>query len=818
MAHLLAKLPHAHDEATPRPRWDVTAAGMVRTGRLRPGNFGPKILPVNNTHDEPSTLSVVESRFRGAIAASLDAFFLCESVRDARGEITDFRVVELNERGETLVGRPRGELVGRTALELVPGIRESGLLDQLIRVVETGDSYEDDVRVEDDDGGARWLRHQAVRVEDGLAITSRDITKRKEVEESLTRSEARFRHLVESASDAIYRIDPHGVFTYANPVASRLLGFRAEEGGIIGRMYLEFVRRDYHEQGIALYKKQVTERIPVTYWEFPAIAPDGRELWIGQNVHIEQRDGWVTSLFAVARDITERKKAELALRESEARYRFLTEHSTDMLSRHAADGTTIFASPACFSMLGYTPGELVGNSMFEYCHPDDLEAMRAATARLIGHQGAETLTYRARRRDGSYVWLETTSQAVRDPKSDLVGEVLSVSRDITERRRLEEELRQAQKMDAVGQLAGGVAHDFNNLLTAIRGFTDILARGIEPEDPRRKDVAEILKATERAASLTRQLLAFSKRQVLRIEALSVNGIVSDMAKIIRRLLGDSIKVEMALEPKVWTIRADPGQLEQVLLNLALNARDAMTGGGTLRIATRNVDVPPTNALDAVLPAGRYVLLEVADTGVGMSDETRSRIFEPFFTTKEPNGRSGLGLATVYGIVAQSGGHISVASKLGAGATFSIHLPVAAGAQAIDGAGHAGPPRSSAGNIILVAEDNEGVRALTVRILRDAGYRVYEACDGVDALETLRALAEPVDLLISDVMMPRMNGSELTAHFQRVQPGTPMLIISGYMDDETGRRTFSDPGSILPKPFTPDALLSRVKDLIGVPPR
>jgi PAS domain S-box-containing protein len=802
-----------HDSATLTPC-------RRRRRRLRAPRTCYEILVVSTSPagTDAATLSVLESRFRGAIAASLDAFFLCESVRDDAGRIVDFRLVELNERGEALIGRARVDLVGRLVCDVVPTIRDSRLLRQLIQVVETGESFEDEVQVEDDRGEKRWIRHQAVRVDDGVAITSRDITKRRHVEESLVQSEARFRHLVESASDGIYRIDTHGVFTYANPIVSRLLGCSPDDGGIVGRMYLDFVRRDYHEQGIALYKRQVTERIPVTYWEFPAVTVDGRELWVGQNVHIEQRNGWVTSLFAVARDITERKRAEVALRESEARYRFLTEHSTDMLSRHAADGSIIYVSPVCFTILGYTVGELVGNSMFEYCHPEDLEAMRAATARLIGQQSAETLTYRARRRDGTYVWLETTSQAVRDPKSGLVGEVLSVSRDITERRRLEEELRQAQKMDAVGQLAGGVAHDFNNLLTTIRGFADLIARGFEADDARRKDIAEILKATERAASLTRQLLAFSKRQVLRVEALSVNGIVADMVKIIRRLLGDSIKVDSALEPKIWTVRADPGQLEQVLLNLALNARDAMPKGGSLRITTRNVEVAAVSAPETVVPAGNYVLLEIRDTGTGMSDETRARVFEPFFTTKDPSGRSGLGLATVYGIVSQSGGHISVTSSLGTGTTFSIHLPAVVGGRAVGDRGEGAAPHSATGNAILIAEDNEGVRALTVRILTGAGYRVFEGCDGVDALETLRSLPEPVDLLISDVMMPRMNGSELTAQFQQEQPGTPILLISGYMDEETVQRAFNEPDAILAKPFAPDALLNRVRELIGVPAR
>jgi PAS domain S-box-containing protein len=760
-----------------------------------------------------ATLSLVESRFRGAIAASLDAFFLCESVRGATGLIVDFRVVELNERGEAFLGRDRADLLGRLVCDLLPSIRETDLLAQLARVVETGESFEDELRFEGDAGETRWVRHQIVRVEDGIAITSRDITKRKAVEESLRESEERFRHLVESASDGIYRIDTRGTFTYANPIASRLLGF-ATGDGIVGRSYLQFVRRDYHEQGIALYRRQIVERLPVTYWEFPAITQDGRALWIGQNVHLEQQDGQIVSLFAVARDITERKTAELALRESEERHRFLAEHSTDMLSRLSPDGTILYVSAVCLTLLGYAAEELVGTSIFELCHPDDLESLRGASARLLGHHGIETSTYRVRRRDGHFVWFETTSQAVLNTKSGLVDEVLGMSRDVSERRRMEEELRQAQKMEAVGQLAGGVAHDFNNLLTAIRGFTDLLARSVEPDDPRRKDIGEILKATERAAALTRQLLAFSKRQILRLEPTSVNTVVDDMTKIIRRLIGESATVETALDPRLWTVRADPGQLEQVLLNIALNARDAMAGDGKLRIATHNVEVAPTTAPDAVIPPGKYVVLELSDNGTGMTDETRARVFEPFFTTKDPNGRSGLGLATVYGIVTQTGGHIAVSSGLGEGTKFTIHLPVIADPSAFGGHAQGSTPRSSTGNTILIAEDNEGVRALTVRLLVDAGYRVFEGCDGVDALETLKAIGEPVDMLISDVMMPRMNGSELASHFQRIQPGTPILLMSGYMDEESVRRAFKEPDAILPKPFTAEALLSRVKDLIG----
>ena len=460
-----------------------------------------------------SPLSLVERRFRGAISASLDAFFLCESVREAgkTGPIVDFRVIELNTRGEVLLDRSRADILGKRVTELLPIVRSSGLLDRFIRVVEAGESFEDEIRVDDQGQGARWFRHQAVAVGDGIAITSRDVTRRRVVEEELRASEARYRDLVESVSDGMYRIDPRGFFTYANQTASRVLGLPDGDAGLVGRSYLELVRPDYHHAGSALYRRQIMERIPVTYWEFPVVRTDGGEVWVGQNVHIEEREGVVVSLFAVARNITERREAEFALRESEERHRFLAEHSTDLLSRQSADGVILYASPSARPLIGYAPSDLVGHSIFEFCHADDLEALRGASIRVLGHRGIETISYRVRRRDGQFVWIETTSQAVRDGQSGAVREVLAVSRDVTERRRLEEELRQAQKMEAVGQLAGGVAHDFNNLLTAIRGFTDLMAMTFAADDPRRRDAAEVLRATERAAALTRQLLAFSRR-------------------------------------------------------------------------------------------------------------------------------------------------------------------------------------------------------------------------------------------------------------------------------------------------------------------
>ena len=755
-----------------------------------------------------AALATIENRFHGAIAASFDALYLCESVREG-SRVTDFTVVELNRRGELMLAKSREAVIGHRASELAPMLEPSGLLSKLIYVAERGSPLEDEQRIDDLPAGPRWVRLQVVRVGDGIAVAVRDITKRKAVEESLRASEARFRHLVESASDGIYRIDPLGVFTYANPIASRLLGLGADES-IVGRLYLDFVRPDHRATAIQLYRRQIIGRAPVTYWEFPAITLDGRELWIGQNVQIEQTNGRVTELFAVARDITQRKLAEIALRDSEQLHRFLSEHSTDIVSRLTPEGRTIYVSPVCDKLLGYSPEQLVGRSAFESVHEDDLDLAREALARIAAHGGIEILTMRIRRSDGRFIWFEATAKAVHDATGAL-QEILTVARDITERRRLDEELRQAQKMEAVGQLAGGVAHDFNNILTAIRGFSESLDRTFAANDPRRRDVSEIVSATERAAALTHQLLAFSRRQVLRLETLSLNTIIKDMVKILRRLLGESVRVTTTLEPNLWTTRVDPGQIEHVLLKLALTARAAMPRGGELAIITRNVSLQPDD--DAVLASGKYVLLEMRDTGTGMSEAARARVFDPFFTRRDPADHADLGLAAVYGIVTQSGGHIGVTSAVNVGTSFAIHLPVSE-VEAPAPSSTTVAARSAHGNTVLVAEDNEAVRTVATRVLESAGYHVLSACDGVEAVELLRARTEPVDLLITDVTMPRMSGSELAIHFAQLQPGAPLLFITGFMDEASARQTFESSLPVLHKPFSAEALIERVHQIIG----
>ena len=430
---------------------------------------------------------------------------------------------------------------------------------------------------------------------------------------------------------------------------------------------------------------------------------------------------------------------------------------------------------------------------------------RAKAGETLGHVDLVLLTAA-----GTPLTLEgnisCTSSDGRPPR------IRGIYRDVTERKRVEDQLRRAERMQAAGRLAGGVAHEVNNMMTGVIGFSEFLMRSLEPADPRRSEVTEIIKAGTRAADVTRQLLAFTRQQFLRPETLTVNGVVRDLEKMLRRVLGEDHALELALDADAGEIRADRGQLEQVLVNLMLNARDAMPGHGRATIATRVVELDDEYARghDGVaIPRGQYVQLTVTDTGVGMPPDVQARIFEPFFTTKPVGQGTGLGLSTVYGIVKQSGGFIWVHSAPGLGTTFKIDLPRV-------GATHSPPPttrrpRATPGGseTILVVEDEDLVRALATRSLAERGYRVIEAREGSEALRQLELHPSGVDLVISDVVMPEMGGRELARRLGTQRPSLPVLFISGYTGEDVIQRGLLEPGApFLPKPFSPEGWRAR----------
>jgi two-component system cell cycle sensor histidine kinase/response regulator CckA len=514
------------------------------------------------------------------------------------------------------------------------------------------------------------------------------------------------------------------------------------------------------------------------------------------------------------RDITERKQGEQALKASETRFRALIENSMDLVVVLDAAGRVKYASPSVARLLGYAPTELFDKNAFDYLLPADRERIRAAFARAAAGSAAEIREeFGFRHKDGTWRIMESVVSNLLD--NPAVGGLVINSRDVTERRSLENQFRQAQRMEAVGRLAGGVAHDFNNVLTAITGYSDLLLEDLGPEDHKRADVEEIKAAALRAEALTRQLLAFSRKQVLQTRVLDLNGVVQTLDKMLRRLIGEDVKLDLSLSSALGAVRADPGQIEQVILNLAVNSRDAMPNGGSLTIETANVELDEayTREHAGVLP-GRYVMLAVSDTGIGMDAEIRSHIFEPFFTTKEQGMGTGLGLATVYGIVRQSGGYVWVYSEPGRGATFKIYLPQVDELPEVASLPAPVQPVAGGRETVLLAEDDASVRAVVSDVLAQKGYRVLRAPDGQAALEMARAQQGVIHLLVTDIVMPGMTGRELAEALTAERPGLRVLYMSGYTDDAVVRHGVLDEGMpYLQKPFAPRALAFKVREVL-----
>jgi len=525
----------------------------------------------------------------------------------------------------------------------------------------------------------------------------------------------------------------------------------------------------------------------------------------------------VRAALAFAKSQADTQAAEAALRVSEQRFRALVEESWDAVALFAADGTIVYGSPATTRLLGYDLSEFVGRNAMEFIHSDDRAAVLLRLEEVTARPRSRVhVAARVRHKNGTWRHLEGVLTNLLDDPS--VAAIVNNYRDVTDRRLLEEQIVLSQKMEAIGRLAGGVAHDFNNILTAIGGYTDLLMSDLAEGDPRRRDLEEIHQATQRAASLTQQLLAFSRRQVLQPKVINLNALIPDLEKMLRRLIGEDILFATVLHPRLGNVRADPGKLEQVIVNLAVNARDAMPNGGRLTIETRNVELDESYAAEhpSVKP-GRYVMLTVTDTGVGMDEETKARIFEPFFTTKSRGKGTGLGLATVYGIVQQTGGHIWPYSEAGRGTTMRVYLPrVDDPADPIERHGDLAPEVLRGSETILVVEDEAPVRAVTRQLLERNGYTVLEAADGPAALALVDGGSDNphVDLLLTDVIMPGMSGRELANQLKARRPALRVLFMSGYTDDAVVRHGMLEPGlAYLEKPFRPAALLRKVREVL-----
>jgi two-component system cell cycle sensor histidine kinase/response regulator CckA len=896
---------------------------------------------LNNHAPEPIPES--EELFRAALDAIPDPITIHSAIRDETGCIVDFRVDFVNKVNALALGLSAEALTGRRLLEIFPGMRDSGIFDAKVRVVETGEPNTAESFALDLPGaaaGSLVVSTRTIKFGDGYIMSSVDFTARAQAEAALRASEGRYRTLVEESSDAIFVLDAGGRVIEANTAGEQLLGYAP--GTLAGCPWDELVTPD----GLAAHPLHFTDMREGRTLRFDRElrCADGAAITVELSAKMLP-DG---SFLHIARDITVRKAAEAHLAQMEGRYRGLLEAAPDAMVVVNGAGQIVLLNLQAEKQFGYGRDELIGQPVkviipegfAERLVADDLRSAADALAQQIG-TGIELV---ARRKDASEFpieimlspldsaegilvtaairdisvrqaaeaelrrstqLLETTQavarvggwelDAVHDtlywsaetyrihetspdeytpnvataigfyaPESiplitaavqnaiergtpfDLELELITATgrrvsvramctltveqgrttkitgafQDITERKRLQDQLRQAQRLEAVGQLTGGIAHDFNNLLTAVRGYAEFARRGLKEDERRRDDLDQVIANVDRAAALIRQLLAFSRRQVLQSEVLDPRKVVEGITPLLCRLLGEHVELVTCMAPDLGCIKVDPSQLEQVVVNLAVNAADAMPDGGKLTIELSNVELDAAFvAAHAEAAPGAYVLLAVSDTGIGMDAETRARAFEPFFTTKEVGKGTGMGLATVYGIVKQSGGSIDVYSEPGHGTTFRIYLPrIAEEPTAADAETLAARPSWSGSETILLVEDAPAVRGFARRTLEEYGYTVLGATDGADALAIAAAHGGPIELLVTDVVMPGLQGHQLAAQLVAARPELRVLYVSGFTESSVIHHGVPNHGvAFLPKPFSIDSLGEAVRAVLDRQP-
>jgi two-component system cell cycle sensor histidine kinase/response regulator CckA len=634
---------------------------------------------------------------------------------------------------------------------------------------------------------------------------------RKEGEEALRQSEQRLRLALDAGGMGSWECDlVSGRFHWSDKLE---LMFGLEPGSF-GGTYTEFislVHPDDRELVGASIEQAIGRDSPAVVYR--ALWPDGTVRWHERkSQRVRGADGQFQLMTGVTFDVTEREEAAQALGESEERFRLIAEHARDLIALLDNEGRYLYLSPSWESLLGYPAVALLGTVASELNHPEDWpEGTKLGTGQIR--------EVRLRKADGSWLWVEALSYEVVRRTESHFG---VIARDISERKRaeverqlLEEELRQAHKMDAVGQLAGGIAHDFNNLLTVISGYTEILLRRLRPETEESKEIAEINKAAARAAQLTGQLLAYSRKQILKPRALDLNHIVTETQTMLKRLIGENIEFSIMLAEDLGSISADNGQIEQIITNLVVNARDAMPAGGELRLETSTFTLADdsSNKRPDMTP-GDYVVLAVTDSGQGMDTATAARIFEPYYTTKARGAGTGLGLSTVYGIVTQSDGRVEVESEPGEGATFRLYFPrVAEEPEAIISKPPVDRPLTGSETILLV-EDEEALRAVGREMLEMYGYTVLLAADGAAGLELARNYPHPIHLLMTDILMPKMSGIELAAQLSTLRPEMEILYTSGYNDSGVNLKAIEG-AQYLQKPYAMKELAHTLRELLDL---
>ncbi len=650
---------------------------------------------------------------------------------------------------------------------------------------------------------------------------AKTVQEKAHAEAALFKSQERYRLIAENTRDLICMLDVEGNYTYVSPSYREVLGYAPES--LLGTSCFSLIhpddRRMAEQKTVQAVVDQRPERLELRVKDSAGNWKVFETLgnWI-YDPQAAQRQGLM-----VSRDITKRKQAEDTLRQSEERTRLILENALDAIVTINAEGLIIDWNPQAEITFGWSAGEVVGRTFADTIIPQTHRSELAAALKrfLMTGQRRELnkrIEIAALRRDGAEIPVELSVSPMQSGETFIFSAFI---RDISDRKlaeeklqKSEEQLRMSQKLEAVGQLAGGVAHDFNNLLTVITGYSDLILSRINEHDINRPKIEEIKKAANRAASLTRQLLAFSRKQVLQPKLFDLNTLVVDISKMLQRLIGENIEMTTMLDQEA-PINADPGQIEQVLMNLVVNARDAMPTGGRITVETSRIVIDETFASrHLTVQPGEYVVLAVSDTGSGMDAETQKRIFEPFFTTKAQGKGTGLGLSTVYGIVKQSGGNIWVYSELGQGTVFKVYLPVAIGNET-NLQTLATPSAMPLGTeTILVVEDEPQIRRLAFECLESCGYSVLLSSNGLEAMELMEDPTKPIDLVVTDVVMPHMSGKELADRIANIQPKAKVLFMSGYTNDAVVNHGVLQAGTwYLQKPFALDALARQVRAVL-----
>jgi PAS domain S-box-containing protein len=791
-----------------RRRDGTTFHAQIQSSQLADGRLITILRDITARARTEQALRDSEARYRTLLEYASDGIFISDAGTNG--------FLEANARACEMLGYTRDELL---AMRIPDVVHPEDLATHPpdLAILTSGRVGRGQHRLRRKDGAYFVSDISVRRLPDGRVISIvRDVTDRARAEQALRESEERFRRVVESDMLGIVFGLSGGQVQDANDYFLRLVGYTRHDL-LAGRLRWNAIMApesaDLRERAIA----QSHEAGVVTPFETEFVRKDGTRVPVLVGAALLGRERRLGVGFAL--DLSQRRLAERRLAESERHLR----RAQDLAHVGSWDadlraGTASFSEEMARILgLPHDAGPLPFKVLLETVHPEDRALVEQRTRRGIERQEPLHGEYRILRPDGAVRILEVTAEPVLDASGRPVRLIGSVQ-DVTERRFLEHQLREAQKLEAIGRLAGGVAHDFNNLLTVILGFSETQLVELSADDPNRVAAEHIRQAAQRAAALTQQLLAFGRRQVFQLKVFDLNAVVVEMRDILQRLIGERFQVVTSPGARQSFVRADRGQIEQVIMNLALNARDAMPGGGRLSMATR--DVEPAGAAPggpADSSSRPWVLLTVSDTGTGMSADVQTHIFEPFFTTKEVGQGTGLGLATVYGIVTQSGGRIEVTSAPGQGSTFGIHLPCAGAVADVEEV-VATVSDARGEETVLLVEDEAVVRGFVAEVLRHRGYRVLEASDGEEAVRTAQGHDGIIHILVTDVVMPGINGHDLARHLEGERPALKTLFVSGYGEGAPGRpEGAGSDGSFLQKPFTPFTIARKVREVLDGPP-